>query len=77
MQIAPTATPFNAQITTVEDVAEIDLGANGMGRRQPTPHPNRRITTDELTARPLGAAVEASVRRLRPARRPTAFKVAW
>jgi hypothetical protein len=49
MQIAPTATPFNAQITTVEDVAEIDLGANGMGRRQPTPHPNRRITTDELT----------------------------
>ena len=34
MQIAPAATPFNAQITTVAGVAAIDLGANGMGRGQ-------------------------------------------
>jgi hypothetical protein len=49
MQIAPAATPhteaittattpiirpFNTQITTVEDVAGIELGAGGVGREQ-------------------------------------------
>jgi hypothetical protein len=47
MQIAPTATPFNAQITTVEDVAEIDLGGERHGPQTTdsspeSPHNHRR-----------------------------------